>query len=465
LNIVFKTIKTPNSFYLYDRNKNHIVRLNETEYVELLDVEKSAKNIEDFTSLKKFQDAGFLLESQLETIKNPVTSHTPHIVNHHRDQLVLQVTQRCNLRCGYCIYSEKGEYHNRTHSDKDMSIEMAEKSIDEYFKASEESKERVIAFYGGEPLLKFDLVKHCVQYAKKRSADKEVKFVMTCNGTLLTLEIAKFLADVDFDLLISLDGSREEHNEYRKFANGKGSFDTIMSNLTVIKKELPEYYKKISFNTVLNPKHKYENIKDYFQNDEIVADAAVMHTLVAENDDGSNMNFTKEFKRSRSYDYSMLLLHMLERLDISYVSKFHQTYKAVLIKKHEQLTSGGGIGSVNHHSGPCVPGGRRVFVNVHGDLYPCERVSESCVDEKIGNLDEGIDLKKVDKLLNIGTLSENECKKCWAFMHCDMCCKAAENGAELCRNAKLKHCKNSKSTAYSDLQEICLLRELGCIFD
>lgn len=80
------------------------------------------------------------------------------------------------------------------------------------------------------------------------------------------------LSAPDMEVLISLDGSKNEHNEYRKFANGKGSFDTIMNNLRAIRKELPDFFKTIQFNTVLNPKHNYENIKEYFQTDEIVAD-------------------------------------------------------------------------------------------------------------------------------------------------------------------------------------------------
>lgn len=69
---------------------------------------------------------------------------------------------------------------------------------------------------------------------------------MTTNGTLLTMDIARFLAENNFEVLISLDGSKNEHNEYRKFANGKGSFDTIMNNLRAIRKELPDFLKQYS---------------------------------------------------------------------------------------------------------------------------------------------------------------------------------------------------------------------------
>ena len=73
-----------------------------------------------------------------------------------------------------------------------------------------------------------------------------------------------------------------------------------------IRKELPDFFKTIQFNTVLNPKHNYENIKEYFQTDEIVADATLMHTLVEENDSSTNIDFRKEFTRSREYDLSLI---------------------------------------------------------------------------------------------------------------------------------------------------------------
>lgn len=465
MSIIYKTIKTKRNYYVYDRNKNSIIRISKNEYDELNSLEDKLEEISESEIVRKFQNEGFLLESQLKYIENPMSIYKEHIIRHHRDQLILQVTQRCNLRCEYCIYSEKGEYHNRTHSNKDMSTEIAEKSIDDYLEASIESPERVVAFYGGEPLLKIDLIKHCVEYVKKRNFGKPIRFVMTSNGTLLTLEIAKFLYENNFQLLISLDGSRDAHNEYRKFANGTGSFDTIMKNLSVIKQELPEFYKTINFNTVLNPKHNYEKIKAYFEQDELVADATVMHSLVEENDDGTNINFSDIFYKIRQYDYFIMLLYMLRQIDYSCVSKFVRAAQVSIIRRYEQVTKGGGIGETNHPSGPCFPGGRRTFVNVYGDIYPCEKVSETCPDVKLGNIDTGIDLKKVDKLLNIGKMTEAECKKCWAFLLCDICCKKAEDGVRLCAKAKLKHCADTRYRAYLDLKDICILNEYGCKFE
>lgn len=464
MNIIYKTIKTKDRYYVYDRNTNRILAINENDYNDLLDQENKSDKLFDSFFINKFQDKGFLLENQLEIVENPLTKYSEHIVKHYKEQLILQVTQRCNLRCEYCIYSEKGAYHNRKHSDCDMSIELAEKAIDMYLNTSDEAPDRVISFYGGEPLLRLELIKHCVKYAKEKSIGKRVRFAMTTNGTLLTLNIARFLADNNFEVLISLDGSREEHNTYRKFANGEGSFDTIMSNLRNIRIELPFFFKTIHFNTVLNPNHNYENIKEYFHNNEVVADATLMHTLVEENDFGTNINFKKEFMRSREYDHFLLLLHMLDNYSFHSLDKFVILRKILISRKHEQLMTGGYIGKMNHPSGPCIPGSRRIFVNVRGDLYPCEKVSENCEQERIGNIETGLDIEKINNILNIGKLTENECKKCWAFHFCNMCCNKAERDNVLCREARLSHCQNARESAYYDLREICVLKEFGCKF-
>ena len=433
MNIIYKTIRTRDRYYVYDRNANKILAINENDYNCLYMQENVLDKKFDPDFICKFQNKGFLLENRLEIIENPLTKYSKHIVNHYKEQLILQVTQRCNLRCEYCVYSEKGDYHNRKHSNNDMSVELAEKAIDMYIDTSDEAPDRVISFYGGEPLLRIELIRHCVVYAKKKCLGKKLRFAMTTNGTLLTLETARFLAENNFEVLISLDGSKEEHNEYRKFANGEGSFDTIMNNLRAIRNELPDFFKSISFNTVLNPKHNYENIKEYFQNDDIVADAALMHTLVEENDSSSNINFQKEFTRSREYDHFLLLLHMLDNYSFKSLNKFVKLRKIMILRKNEQLQTGGYMGKVNHPSGPCIPGGRRIFVNVKGDIYPCEKVSENCEQERIGNIVTGLDIEKINNLLNIGKLTAEACKNCWAFQHCNMCCNKSEKDNILCK--------------------------------
>ena len=160
--IVFKTIKTPKEYYVYDRNTNKLLRISQLEYDQLSEVEKGNRDFDDFVHKEKFQSRGFLKDNVVERIEHPELNLLEHYVSHRIHQLVLQVTQNCNLRCDYCVYS--GNYDNRTHSNKVMSFDIAKKAMDYLILHSDELDEIVIGFYGGEPLLNFELIKKCVEY-------------------------------------------------------------------------------------------------------------------------------------------------------------------------------------------------------------------------------------------------------------------------------------------------------------
>ena len=144
--------------------------------------------------------------------------------------IILQVTQNCNLRCQYCVYS--GSYINRVHNNKRMSVEVAKQAIDFLVKHSENSKEISIGFYGGEPLLEVPLIREVVDYAEGVFSGKKLLFNMTTNATLLNIETAKYLYEKKFNVTISLDGPKATHVSNRIFANSnKGTFDAVMQNL------------------------------------------------------------------------------------------------------------------------------------------------------------------------------------------------------------------------------------------
>ena len=98
-----------------------------------------------------FQEKGFCRESRLQEIEHPATGKIQSIVEKGLNQIVLQVTQNCNLRCSYCAYS--GSYYNRKHSNKQMSKETALRAVDFFMEHSSEIEDATIGFYGGEPLL------------------------------------------------------------------------------------------------------------------------------------------------------------------------------------------------------------------------------------------------------------------------------------------------------------------------
>ncbi|MDL0414458.1 4Fe-4S cluster-binding domain-containing protein, partial [Clostridioides difficile] len=108
---------------------------------------------------------------------HPETKYIKYHIENNLSSIILQVTQNCNLRCDYCIYS--GSYSNRVHTNKRMNIDVAKRSIDYLIKNSSQLNEVSVGFYGGEPLLEFDLIKQIVEYVKVVGEGKEIYFNLT----------------------------------------------------------------------------------------------------------------------------------------------------------------------------------------------------------------------------------------------------------------------------------------------
>lgn len=457
MSICYKTFKTPLAYYVYDRHTNKILKITKEDYEKI-----NSKRADD-TFWKKFQNKGYLLENRVEEIEHPDTAMLSHTLNEKMEYLLLQVTQECNLRCHYCVYG--GNYETRVHSDLNMDISLAEKAIDYYLEHSSQAAELMVGFYGGEPLLKMDLIKHCVSYIKAKATDKVVKFTVTTNGTLLTIERAQYFSENNFHIVISLDGSKEDHDKNRIFRDsGKGTFDVIMRNMQRIRATIPEFLQEISFNTVLNYNCDFSCVKDYYNTNGLVRDSNYMFNLVEESGNDTQEKFSQKFIVEFRYEQFLLFRYMLgkagrELLSTSQLNNI-EYYKEIfaLMKDSDSL------GRKGHHGGPCIPGGRRLFVSATGEFYPCERVPEEPVMQ-IGDIEHGIDIKSCERILNVGKVSEEACKNCWALRLCDQCAsKCVENG-EMSKCKKLCQCTKSKENALDKLMVISMLKEFNYDFE
>ena len=167
------------------------------------------------------------------------------IARHAWVQLVLVVTEDCNLRCSYCYYSEAYPL-SRNRTARQLSFEAGRKAIDYFFEqaapniASNPMRKLAINFYGGEPLMAQRTVRELTMYAKAH-APTDLVFALTTNGTMLRGDITDFLVDNDFYILVSLDGGPEDHDRNRVYANGQGTFDQIVANLRAFRARHPDY--------------------------------------------------------------------------------------------------------------------------------------------------------------------------------------------------------------------------------
>ena len=458
--IVFKLFKTYAHPYLYDRHTNSLIRITEDEFNELTAVQKDELECTESHVVKKYQAQGVLTPNVVETIEHPASMILEQYMDTRMKQLTLQVTQQCNLRCEYCVYS--GTYtHNRTHANKRMSFEIAKKAIEFFLERSWARSDVTIGFYGGEPLLEFELIKQCVEYTKAQVEGKHIKFNMTTNGTLLRDEVVDFLVEHDFMLGISLDGAKDEHDASRKFSNGEGSFETIIRNIERIKQRYPAYDAKISILTTINPHMDLGCVMEYFNTSDIMNDRLIMFNMM--NTDGLEQEVVYEdkFHLIRNFEYIKAMLAMAGKLDRKYVSNLAIMSVSSLIKLRNGLRKRNELGSVAHHGGPCMPGPHRLFVRVDGSLFPCERVNESLDYYKLGNLDDGIDVDKARKILNVGQITDSECKKCWMLNNCSICIGQATFETEPTRHDKMRVCEIQAGNVATDLYEIAILGEFG----
>ena len=143
------------------------------------------------------------------------------------------LTEDCNHRCAYCFVKGK--------NPRKMSEEVARQSLEFLLRASKQEKSVRILFFGGEPLLEFDLIRFFIEYGRERfrRAGKELGFDMTTNGTLMTAERARYFRDHGVMCLLSIDGDQETHDAHRKMLGGGSSFEAVMERLPLMKSFQP----------------------------------------------------------------------------------------------------------------------------------------------------------------------------------------------------------------------------------
>jgi uncharacterized protein len=151
-------------------------------------------------------------------------------------RIVLNTTNQCNLACGYCYEYSEDKIASTKDKPKFMSDSIARAAIDTLFKESAGRSSLHVTFFGGETLLNFPLMRESVEYAatQAREAGKTVEFSLTTNATLLTEEIADFLAEHRIGVTVSIDGDKELHDRMRVFHSGKGSYDIIAPRIKML---------------------------------------------------------------------------------------------------------------------------------------------------------------------------------------------------------------------------------------
>jgi uncharacterized protein len=386
------------SKYLYNGFDNTL-----TEFNSILQ-----KNLNDMNSIY-FNEylTNVFCEYDIDDIKLKLNNRLSHAV--------ISLTDNCNLRCKYCGYQDTR--YKKSNSLKNMDEITLKSVLDFIISHSVDSYDTTITFYGGEPLLSFDLIKFTIEYLEdKNYRGHKYNYHMTTNGTLLDLEVIDYLASKDVKCAISLDGPVFINDRYRVYKEDNPSYADVIKNLKRIAKLFPKYYEKnIDFQAVVSPPYDRFIPEDYFEKSQV----RFINVTIGD-------YFSKLLKNEYDLELNGLEIKEAMPLHMGDMSKDELIKNRVYISSLKKYMNIGEkyIRNSIFPSGFCVPLVRRIFISVNGMIVPCERVDESNPIFQLGDVATGYDFNKINLLYKYtnSVLAEN-CNKCWAFRFCYVCFK------------------------------------------
>lgn len=326
--------------------------------------------------------------------------------------LVLELTQQCNFRCEYCVYSGHYKYE-RKHQNIRMSKEIVDEIVDKYFRTEKDPD--YVSLYGGEPLLQFSLIQYLVQKIEK--IGKTPEYAMTTNGSLILNEtIARFLVDKKVHLTISFDGLN--HDLYRKTVNHEQTSELVFKALELLKEIDENYFKDyISLSITLAPPYQLAENANYFNSHKLLSELKLLVNTV--NDQDSDFFDSIDIKKERqklSDDYSLLAEEFI-KMD-GFGKPFHKALFADAMLRIEDREMS--LQTKAYPPGPCNPGKNRLFITATGNKYMCERVGKYGY---LGNIqDNRKQVNLYHKVLkDFKKCITPHCQECLYIRICDAC--------------------------------------------
>ncbi|MDO4740901.1 MAG: thioether cross-link-forming SCIFF peptide maturase [Eubacteriales bacterium] len=320
--------------------------------------------------------------------------------------LCLHIAHTCNLNCSYCFASQ-GKYHGERAV---MSFEVGKQALDFLIANSGTRRNLEVDFFGGEPLMNFDVVKQLVAYARsiEKQHNKNFRFTLTTNGMLIDDDVIEFANKECYNVVLSLDGRKEIHDRYRVDYAGNGSWEKIVPKFQKLVESRggKGYYMRGTF-THANP--------DFLKDIQVMLDLGFselsMEPVVCAPGDPSEL--TQEDLPVVLDQYEKLAELMLQRDKEGRPFTFY----------HYMIDLTGGPCIYKRISG-CGSGTEYMAVTPWGDLYPCHQfVGEEKF--KLGDIWNGVSNTAVrDEFASCNVYSHPECRDCWARLYCSGGCAA-----------------------------------------
>ncbi len=320
--------------------------------------------------------------------------------------MCLLVAMDCNLRCEYC-FASTGDYG---HGRMIMDFTTGKKALDFLLENSGDRENLEVDFFGGEPLMNFDVVKQLVEYGrlKEKEYNKNFRFTMTTNGVLLDDEKMEYLNKEMSNIVLSIDGRKEVNDRVRRRVDGTGCYDKILPAFKKVKdlRGKQSYYVRGTFtkynldfsNDVF---HLFDEGFDQISVEPVVCDSKEKYAI-------TEADLPRVFS-----EYERLAQRML--INEKKGKKFNFF--------HFMLDLDQGPCAIKRLRG-CSSGNEYVAVTTEGDIYPCHQFA-GMTDFKMGNVFDGTfntEMKK--EFAGAHIYSKPECKKCWAKFYCSGGCNA-----------------------------------------
>ncbi len=320
--------------------------------------------------------------------------------------LCLHIAHDCNLACKYC-FAEEGEYHGRRAL---MSFEVGKKALDFLVANSGSRKNLEVDFFGGEPLMNWQVVKDLVAYGRslEEPNHKKFRFTLTTNGVLLDDEILEFANKEMSNIVLSIDGRKEVHDHMRPFRGGQGSYDMIVPKFQKVaeSRNQMDYYVRGTFTH-----HNLDFAADVCHLADLGFKQISVEPVVAQPTDDYALK--DEDIPQILAEYDKLAKELIERRKAGKGVNFF----------HFMVDLSGGPCVYKRLSG-CGSGTEYLAVTPWGDFYPCHQfVGQE--EFLLGNVDTGITNTKVrDDFKSCNVYSKEKCKNCFAKFYCSGGCAA-----------------------------------------
>ena len=364
----------------------------------------TARDLEEcWDQIAALRDAGQLFTPDtFEPMAGSLKEKTAGVVK----ALCLHVAHTCNLNCAYCFASQ-GKYHGERAV---MPFEVGKQALDFLIANSGTRRNLEVDFFGGEPLMNFQVVKDLVAYARsiEKEHNKNFRFTLTTNGLLIDEDVIDFANREMSNVVLSLDGRKEIHDRYRVDYAGKGSWERIVPKFQklVAARGGKNYYMRGTF-THANP----DFLKDIQQMLDLGFTELSMEPVVCAPGDPSAL--TEEDFPVVCQQYEQLAELMLRRDREGKPFTFY----------HYMLDLSGGPCIYKRISG-CGSGTEYMAVTPWGDLYPCHQFVG---DEKfrLGNIRDGVtNTERRAEFAACNVYAHPECRDCWARLYCSGGCAA-----------------------------------------